>query len=94
MISTACELAKEQGVSSVRFEVENVYDFDFDGDFFHAAYSNGVLEYLRNPRDALEEVWRMLKPGGIIGARSGDPFMGRNLRALLNKVDYENTQFS
>ena len=71
-INVARERAAEEGVSNVRFEVGNAYNLSFESDYFDVTYSNGVLDHLHHPGDALKEVWRVLKPGGIIGVRDVD----------------------
>jgi ubiquinone/menaquinone biosynthesis C-methylase UbiE len=56
LINAARDLAKEQGISNVRFEVGNTYELDFKNECFDVAYSNGVLEHLHQPVNALKEV--------------------------------------
>ena len=43
----------------------------FDDNYFDLIYSNQVLEHVRNPREVLEEVRRVLRPNGhLIGSTS------------------------
>jgi ubiquinone/menaquinone biosynthesis C-methylase UbiE len=44
--------------------VENVLSLSFPDDSFDAVWANGVLHHTGNTRLALEEIWRVLKPGG------------------------------
>ncbi len=72
VIDLARAHAVEHGVSNVRFEVADVYDLPFPDDSFDAVFSHNVLEHLKEPLTALNEMRRVLKPGGVIGARDAD----------------------
>jgi SAM-dependent methyltransferase len=65
-------LADELGVTNVRFEQGDVYALPFAAATFDAAFSRSVLEHLARPLEALREVRRVLKPGGVIGLTEGD----------------------
>ena len=71
-IESASELATERGATNVRFETASIYQVPSSDDYFDAAYIQFVLEFLRDPVDALKEVHRILKPGGVIGVKSAD----------------------
>lgn len=64
--------ALECGVSNVQFEPANVYELPFSDASFDAAFVHCVLQHLKNPLNALREIYRILKPGGIIGVRDDD----------------------
>lgn len=72
MVERAQALAAEHGISNARFEVGSVYDLPFLDAAFDAAFSRSVLEHLSQPVEALREVRRVLRPGGVIGLRDGD----------------------
>ena len=71
-IELAQKLAAERGIPNVRFETGDIYELSFPDDSFDAVFAHGVLEHLRQPGQALTEVRRVLKPGGIVGVRSVD----------------------
>ena len=50
------------GVDEVR--VGNALDLPFPDETFDAVWSNGVLHATGNTQKAIDEVWRVLKPGG------------------------------
>jgi len=67
LVEHARALAVQHGVVNVRFEVANIYDLPFPDGSFDAAFSNRVLQQLREPVRALAELRRVLRPGGIAG---------------------------
>lgn len=71
-IEAARELASERHVTNVRFEVGNIYSLPFPDASFEAAFAHTVLEHLRDPLRALQEMRRVLKPGGVIGIKDPD----------------------
>ena len=57
---------------SAYFACGNTYTLPFAEHTFDAVFIHGVLEHLSRPLDALEELKRVLKPTGLIGARHTD----------------------
>ncbi|MCE7989048.1 MAG: methyltransferase domain-containing protein [Caldilinea sp. CFX5] len=66
------QLAAEQGVVNVQFETGNVYELPFADASFDAAFSNALLDHLRDPVAALREMRRVLKANGVLGVRTAD----------------------
>ena len=62
--------AAEQGISNLSFTVGDIYGLPFSEEEFDAAFVHSVMEALDSPDDALREVKRVLKPGGLIGVAS------------------------
>ena len=58
--------------SNVRFAVSDLYALPFPDDTFDAVFLHGVLEHMQSPVAALREVRRVLKHGGVVGARHAD----------------------
>ena len=58
--------------SNVRFAVSDLYALPFSDDTFDAVFLHGVLEHMQSPVAALREVRRVLKHGGVVGARHAD----------------------
>ena len=53
-------------VENVEFKIGSVFDLPFENDTFDAAMSSQVFEYLDDVSGALQEMHRVLKPGGRI----------------------------
>ena len=58
--------------SKARFTVADLYALPFPDSAFDGAFLHGVLEHMQEPVAALAEVRRVLKPGGVVGARHAD----------------------
>ena len=71
-VVAARKKAAELGVTNVDFQVANVSQLPFPDDFFDAVFENTVLMYLKDPIKAVQEVRRVLKHGGVFGARDND----------------------
>jgi ubiquinone/menaquinone biosynthesis C-methylase UbiE len=71
-IKLARAQAETQVIPNVRFEVANLYDIPFPDETFDAAFAHTVLQHLADPVRALREIYRVLKPGGVVGVREED----------------------
>jgi SAM-dependent methyltransferase len=56
----------------IRFEVADAYALPFPDEYFDALFTHTVVMHLQRPIDALQEMRRVLKPGGVIGVRDQD----------------------
>jgi ubiquinone/menaquinone biosynthesis C-methylase UbiE len=65
------QLARDRGISNVTFQAANVYQLPFPDASFDAAFACAVLQHLAAPLEALKEMRRILKPGGVIGIVDG-----------------------
>jgi len=63
--------ARREGLS-VEFRVASVYDLPFPSHSFDAVFSHAVMSHLSDAPASLREFHRVLKPGGLIGVRTGD----------------------
>jgi len=54
------------GLSNVHFELGDAAQLPFDDKTFDAAMSSQVFEYLENVGGALQEIYRVLRPGGRV----------------------------
>jgi ubiquinone/menaquinone biosynthesis C-methylase UbiE len=59
--------AAEHEIENVEFRVGSVDALDFPADHFDAGLCHSMLETLEHPLEALVEIKRTLKPGGVIG---------------------------
>jgi ubiquinone/menaquinone biosynthesis C-methylase UbiE len=59
--------AAEHDLENVEFHVGTVEGLDFPADQFDACLCHSMLETLDHPLEALVEIKRTLKPGGVIG---------------------------
>lgn len=64
-------LARERGLSNVTFQVANVYQLPFSDASCDVAFACAVLQHLAAPLEALKEVRRVLRPGGVMGIVDG-----------------------
>lgn len=86
MVAQAVELARETP-SPYSFSVGDATELPYQDGFFDLVISTGVLEYIPNPRLALSEVTRVLKPGGALvmtvpTKQQAERCAGRALRLL------------
>jgi|SRR2546426_1959318 len=64
--------ARRRGVSNISFQQGNVASLEFENGTFDAVFVHALLYHLSDPREALREVYRVLKPGGVVGLRDAD----------------------
>ena len=63
---------RQVGLENVRFERASVYELPYDDGTFDAVFAHQVLQHLSRPVDALREMKRVLRPGGLAGVRDSD----------------------
>jgi ubiquinone/menaquinone biosynthesis C-methylase UbiE len=87
--------AQKLGLDNVQFSCANIYEIPFPDNFFDAIFAHAVLQHLKDPVEALNETYRVLKPGGVIGLRDDDTSsliiapddpLVKKLIALMEKV--------
>ncbi len=70
------ELAKgaalDAGLDDVTFRTGDVYELPFEESAFDIVFSHTLLEHLSRPLDALVDMKRVLKPGGLLAVKNGD----------------------
>ena len=71
-IERAKARAADAEMTNIAFAVGDIYRLDFADNSFDAVFSHNVLEHTNEPNKALREMYRVLKPGGIIGIRDAD----------------------
>lgn len=68
-IETARHAAQAGGHRNAAFQTADATDLPFEDDYFDVAHCHAVLMHTPNTVSVLEEVRRVLKPGGIISGR-------------------------
>ncbi|MDQ1725258.1 MAG: hypothetical protein QOG52_2286 [Frankiaceae bacterium] len=64
--------AARQGVTTIDFAVGDVHDLQFADDTFVVVHAHQVLQHVPDPGQALREMRRVCRPGGIVAARDSD----------------------
>lgn len=72
MVERGRALALERGVGNARFERGDAYELAFDDASFDVVYSHQLLQHLARPVEALVEMRRVLRPGGLVAVRDAD----------------------
>ncbi len=71
-LEQARQQAEQQGRTNIQFQEASLYELPFADNTFDVAFAHAVFEHLRQPVAALRELYRVLKPGGLIALRSPD----------------------
>ncbi|KAK3816510.1 MAG: ubiE/COQ5 methyltransferase [Benniella sp.] len=72
-LNDARAFATRQGVTNIEFQVGDINALDFPDNTFDIVHAHQVLQHVADPIQALREMRRVTKPGGIVAAReAGD----------------------
>jgi ubiquinone/menaquinone biosynthesis C-methylase UbiE len=71
-VARAKKDAAEHGIENVRFIVASCYNLPFKDASFDSVFSHALLEHLSEPKRALAEFHRVLRPDGHVGVCSPD----------------------
>ncbi|QGY47590.1 methyltransferase domain-containing protein [Maribellus comscasis] len=66
MLKIAQEKARKQEVVNINFREGDICNLDFPNNFFDAAIASNVLHLLFEPGKAMQEIKRVVKPGGTV----------------------------
>lgn len=66
LIFTAHQAKVSEKVDNVSFSLGNVYNLDLPENSFDFVYARFLFQHLEKPQLALSNVWKVLKPGGIL----------------------------
>ena len=71
-IPRARAIAQMAGVENVSFQEGDVFKLPFTDGTFDITFCHQILVHLNTPWEALREMLRVTKPGGVVAAREGD----------------------
>lgn len=72
ILDQAAQVAAERGLKNVEFEQADVHSLRFDDDTFDVVHAHQVLQHVGDPVQALREMRRVTRPGGVVAVRDGD----------------------
>jgi ubiquinone/menaquinone biosynthesis C-methylase UbiE len=72
IVESARALAAGTGSTNVAWEVGDVYQLGFAEASFDVVHAHQVLQHLSSPVEALVEMGRVLRPGGLLAVRDSD----------------------
>ncbi|TVY20451.1 putative methyltransferase [Lachnellula arida] len=64
--------AQSLGVTNISFQTADVHKLPFENDSFDVVHCHQLFGHVKAPSDAIREMLRVLKPGGVMAAREGD----------------------
>jgi SAM-dependent methyltransferase len=64
--------AAARGLTNLQYQQGDVYGLSFPDASFDAVFAHQVLQHLRQPGTALREMFRVVRPGGLVGVRDVD----------------------
>lgn len=71
-LSLSRDRASEAGAQNIDFVVADVHALPFQDDAFNVVHAHQVLQHVGDPVQALREMRRVVRPGGVVAARDAD----------------------
>jgi 2-polyprenyl-3-methyl-5-hydroxy-6-metoxy-1,4-benzoquinol methylase len=72
VLETARAEAHRRNLSNISFGTADVHRLDFPDDAFDVVHAHQVLQHVADPVQALREMRRVCRPGGIVAVRDAD----------------------
>ena len=72
VLEQAARNAAGAGVSNIVFEVADIHELPYADDSFDVVHAHQVLQHVADPVQALREMRRVCRPGGVVAARDSD----------------------
>ncbi|MEA3337408.1 MAG: methyltransferase domain-containing protein [Chloroflexota bacterium] len=93
MLDLAEELALERAIANVRFRLANIHhlpfdDETFDGEGFDLVTCRRAAHHFRDIHEALSEMVRMLKPGGLLLIDDRSVPEDSYIDSIMNRLDW------
>ena len=66
LVATAHQAKSSEGIENVSFQLGNLYNLNLPENSFDFVYARFVFQHLEKPEVALSNVWKVLKPGGVL----------------------------
>ncbi|KAJ5550230.1 hypothetical protein N7461_004928 [Penicillium sp. DV-2018c] len=92
-------LAQAEGVSNITFQEGNIHDLPFEDNTFDVVHVHQVLQHVGDPVQALRELRRVVKEGGIARwweiteamqrAKGGHPHPGKMIHVWAKEAGFE-----
>lgn len=79
-------IAQARSAANLRFQVGSVYEMPFDDNTYDLVFSHALFEHLAKPMAAIQEIRRILRPGGVAGLCSPD-WSGFILSPISERVE-------
>jgi ubiquinone/menaquinone biosynthesis C-methylase UbiE len=86
VVARATEFAAAEHLTNLEFQTGDVYQLEFADDTFDVVHAHQVLQHLTDPVQALQEMRRVTRPGGVVAARDAD-FSAMAWFPLLPELD-------
>ncbi len=71
-LELAAKLAAERGITNATFEQHHIRSLPYPEGSFDAVFVHAVLQHIDEPERAVAELFRVMKPGGVIGLADAD----------------------
>lgn len=71
-VERAKQIAVDKRVQNATFQSADCYELPFADQSFDRVFSHAMMEHLADPCRAVREMFRVLKPGGVVGLCSPD----------------------
>ncbi|HEY1093369.1 MAG TPA: class I SAM-dependent methyltransferase [Glycomyces sp.] len=72
IVDQAAKEAESRGLANMTFGVADVHELQYEDDTFDVVHAHQVLQHVGDPVQALREMRRVAKPGGVVAARDSD----------------------
>jgi SAM-dependent methyltransferase len=71
-LGLARTVARERAIDNIEFTVADVHALPFADDSFDVVHAHQVLQHVADPVQALREMARVARPGGVVAVRDSD----------------------